>query len=90
MYILKNPVFHVVDEAMQYNAAQFLTKVTSENIVKALIRCWNKTYLGTCDCLRMDQGSQFVFKVFLYNVEAEDISFLPAPIESPTTMSHME
>ena len=90
MYISKKPVLHVVDEATHFCSALFLNKVSSSHVWKALLKCWSRVYLGPPDHLRIDQGSQFVSQEFLESCEAEGISVLPAPIESPSTMSHVE
>jgi len=91
MYITqKKPVLHIVDEATHFNAACFLTKVSSEKVWKAFMNCWTRTYLGPPDHLRIDQGSQFVSAEFLSNAESDGIKILEAPIESPMTMSHVE
>lgn len=54
------------------------------------LKCWSRTYLGPRGHLRIYQGSQFVSAEFLSNSEADGISVLQAPIESPTTMGHVE
>ena len=90
MYIGGKPVLHVVDEATHYSAAVFLKRMTAEETWKCLLRCWIRTYLGPPDHLRVDQGSNFVAKQFLSSAEAEGISVLEAPIESPNSMSHVE
>ena len=83
-------MFHVVDKATHYSAAMFMRRMTAEETRKCLLRCWIRTYLGPPDHLRVDQGSNFVAKQFLDSAEAEGITVLEAPIESPNTMSHVE
>ncbi len=90
MYLLKKPVLHIVDEATHFCTAMFLSKISTEKVWKTIMRCWNRVYLGPSDFLGVDQGSQFVSRDFLENGEADGISALQAPIESPTTMSHVE
>ena len=90
MYISKKPVLHVVDEATHFSAALFLTKVSSNHVWKAFLKCWSRVYMGPPDHMRVDQGSQFISKEFLDDCEAEGIMVLPAPVESPSTMSHVE
>lgn len=46
-------------------------------------------YLGQPDFLRVDQGSQFVSESKA-SYEADSITMMEAPVESPTTMSHVE
>ena len=90
MYIRNKPILHVVDEATHYAAATFLRSMSAEDTWKALLRCWIRTYLGPPDHLRVDQGSNFISKHFLASADAEGIKVLEAPIESPSTMSHVE
>ena len=89
-YINGKPVIHVVDEATHYQAALFLKRVTAEETWKAILKCWIRVYLGPPDHLRVDQGSQFISKHFKDSVDAEGITLLEAPIESPSTMSNVE
>ena len=90
MYIEGRPVLHVVDEATHYAAAIFLKKVTSEHTWKALLKCWSRVYIGAPDCIRVDQGSNFVSRHFLDCARTEDIEVIQAPVESPATMTHVE
>ncbi len=82
-YISNKPILHVVDEATHYNAALFLTKISSETVCRALLKCWSQIYLGPPDFLRVDQGSQFVSKEFTENAEADGITILPAQSNLP-------
>lgn len=67
-----------------------MKRQTAEATWKALLRCWSRLYLGPPDYLRIDQGSNFVAREFLESAEADGITVLQAPIESPSTMSHVE
>jgi hypothetical protein len=49
-----------------------------------------QTYLGPPDALRVDHGAKFMAKYFRGAAAAEGISLLPAPIECPTNMTHVE
>ena len=90
MYLSGRPVLHVVDEATHYSAASFLKRMTAEETWKCLLSCWIRTYLRPPDHLRVDQGSNLMGKQFLDSAEAEGVSLLQAPIESPCSMSHVE
>jgi len=90
MYLSNKYVLHVVDEATHYSAATFVKSNSSEDTWKALLRCWSRVYLGPPDHLRVDQGSNFISKHFKDCVDAEGITLLEAPIESPNSMSHVE
>lgn len=90
MFISKKPILHVVDEATHFMGAQFLKSHSSADVWKALLRCWSRLYLGPPDHLRIDQGSNFVSQEFLDCATTEGIIVLEAPIESPSTMSHVE
>ncbi|CDF37987.1 unnamed protein product [Chondrus crispus] len=84
------PLLHVVDEATHYTSAVFLNRQRASDTWKGLLRCWSRVYLGPPDFLRMDQGTNFIAKEFVESATAEGITVLPAPIESPSTMSHVE
>ena len=90
MYLSGRAILHIVDEATHYNAASFLRKMSSAETWKTIVRCWTAVYLGPPDFLRVDQGTNFVSKEFCASAEAEGIKVLPAPIESPETLSHVE
>ena len=90
MYINNKPILHVVDEATHFSSAQWLRKVSSSEVWKALLRCWCNVYLGPPDHLRIDQGSQFTSDEFKSLSESAGISILEAPVESPNSMSHVE
>lgn len=90
MYIHQKPVLHVVDESSHFAAAMFLRSMSAADTWDAITRCWSNVYLGPPDYLRIDQGSNFVAKEFRGLVAAEVIELMEAPIESPSTMSHVE
>ena len=90
MYINGKPILHVVDEATHYMSALFLRKVSSEETWKAIQRCWIRVYLGPPDNIRVDQGSNFVSQHFRNCTNSEGIQLLEAPVESPSTMTHVE
>lgn len=64
--------------------------MSTESVWKAIQETWSRLYLGPSDFLRIDQGSQFISREFMECTEAEGITVLQAPIESPTSMSHVE
>lgn len=90
MYLNSKPVLHIVDEATHFAAAAFLKRMTSYETWKTLLRCWTRVYLGPPDHLKVDQGSYFVLKVFLDCAQTAGISIIEAPVESPSTMTHVE
>ena len=90
MFLNHKPVLHVVDEATHYQSAAFLHKQKSNDVWKCFLRCWSRIYLGPPDFLDVNQGSNFISKDFLNNADAEGISVLPVPIESPHSISHVE
>ena len=90
MYLSGKPVLHAVDEATHFTAALFLRSMSSEDVWKALVKCWSDVYLGPPDFLRVDQGSNFVSNYFRTASSSDGIELLEAPIESPSTMSHVE
>lgn len=71
-------------------AAQFLRNQSADFVWKAILRCWSGLYLGPSDLFDIDQGSNFVAKVFLECAKADGVSILPALVESPSTMRHAE
>lgn len=90
MYINRRPILHVVDEATHYSSALFLPNASAKEIWRALRRCWIEIYLGPPDFLRIDQGSSFTSAEFQGAAASQSISILEAPVESPSTMSHVE
>lgn len=84
------PVLHVVDEATHYTSGLFLNRQRASDTWKALFRCWSRVYLGPPDFLRVDQGTNLIAKEFIDSADEEGITVLPAPIESPSTISHVE
>ena len=90
MYLSGKAVLHMVDEATHYSAAQFLKKQSTTEVWKAIRRCWLRVYLGPPDFLHVDQGSNLVSKEFMEEAEVEGIRIIEAPVESPSTMSHVE
>lgn len=90
MYINKDPVLHVIDEATHFMSACWLRKVSSKEVWNGLLRCWSNTYLGPPDFLRIDQGSQFVSSEFKSTADTARIQILETPIECPGSMSHIE
>ena len=90
MTIDKRPVLHMVDESTHFMTARWLPLMTSIETWKAIRRCCIDVYLGPPDFLRVDQGTNLVSKEFKENAAACDIMILEAPVESPSTMSHVE
>lgn len=90
MYINSRPVLHIVHEGTHFNAAQFLRNMTAQHVWKTLLKCWSRVYLGPPDFLHVDQGSNFVSAELAANATADGVTVLEAPIESPSTMSHVE
>ena len=89
-YIDNSPVLHLVDEETHFNAATFLRNVSTKEVWRSLKRCWIHSYLGPPDFLRIDQGSQFTSREFKGELDTWGIKSIDAPIESPSTMSHVE
>lgn len=67
-----------------------MTKVSTDNVWKGFLQYLSLMHLGTPDHLLVDQESQFVSKELLSYYEADGISVSEAPIESPSSMSHVE
>lgn len=90
VYIRNRPVTHVVGEAIHFAAAEYLQSMSPKDTWKAFLKRWSRAYLGPSEFLRVNQGSNFVSRKFLDSADAEDIVSFQAPIESPSTMSHVE
>jgi hypothetical protein len=90
MYIRQQPVLHVVDEATHFAAAMFMKNVSAKETWRLLTRCWSHVYMGPPDYLRVDQGTNFVSNEFRSLAETSSIRILEAPVECPSTMSHVE
>lgn len=63
--------------------------MTSFELGKSLIRCWNRLRLGLPDVLGVDQGGNLESKFLLDNAESEGLNILNSPIESSSTMFHL-
>lgn len=90
MHIAGRALLHVVDEATHFNAALFLRNQSSQCIWKSFLKCWSRVYLGPPDYLHVDQGSNFISVELSKCAQAEGITVVKAPIESPATMTHVE
>ena len=90
MFIGGKPLLHVVDEATHFTSACWLRKSTSKEVWKALLRCWSNIYMGPPDFLRVDQGTNFISEEFKELADTSGITLLEAPIECPSSLSHVE
>jgi len=90
MFLDSLPVLHVVDEATHFAAARFISRPAAKETWDALVECWISVYTGPPDFLRIDQGSNFMGDDFITNAQHQGITLLPAPVEAPTTMTHVE
>lgn len=90
MYIDGEPVLHIVDEATHFMSACFLRNSSTKEVWASIRKCWINVYLGPPDFLRVDQGSNLVSSEFKESAAGLDIVVLDAPVESPSTMSHVE
>jgi hypothetical protein len=90
MYLLEQPVLRVVDEATHFSSAMFLPSMTAKDTWNTLMTCWSDIYLGPPEFLRIDQGANFVAQLFQDKASEHVISQLKAPMESASTMSHVE
>lgn len=90
MYISQKPVLHVVCSHAKFQAASFLTNVSTKTIWNTLKRIWMHTFTGPPDVVRVDQGSSFVSKEFHDEAEFMGIKVEEAPIECPTSLSFVE
>lgn len=90
MFIEGKPILHIVDEATHFTAATWLDNSTSKEIWKSLLQCWTHIYIGPPYFLRVDQCSNFVSKEFKGLTDTAGIKLVEAPIEYPSTMSHVE
>ncbi|KHJ30810.1 hypothetical protein EV44_g3573 [Erysiphe necator] len=65
MFIDNSPILHIIDEATRYQAAQWLSNMTSEHVWDTLCYAWINTYLGPPDYIITDAGKNFLGKNFL-------------------------
>lgn len=90
MHLMGRAVLNVVDEATHFNGALFLKNQSFQTVGKSLVRCWLRIYLGLPDYLHIDQGTTLISKEFNECAEAEGITVLKAPFESPSTICYVE
>lgn len=89
-YIDGQPILHVVDEATRFQAARWLSRVTSESIWQALRRCWIDVYLGPPDVIAHDAGKNFMGRAFQANADMMHIKTKSIPVEAAHSMSIVE
>lgn len=90
MYIQGHPVLHCADRATNFQAARFLTKVSTECNWQTFMQMWVLVYLGAPDNQRHYQGSSFV-SPRLQEMSAEfGISCRPVGFEAENAMSVVE
>lgn len=90
MFLHGLPVFHMVDAATHFCAASFLrTQATSYIWKKIQIIC-TLVYLGPPDYLNVDQGSSYVSKEMISNLEESGTKLKEAPVENPGTIGVFE
>ena len=89
-HIDDKPVLHVVDEATDYQAARWLTKMTAEAVWQALRICWIDAYLGPPDIIAHDAGKNFVAQAFQDNADTIHVETKGIPVECPQSMAVVE
>ncbi len=62
----------------------------SNDVCKALRKCWSLVHFGPPDFLRVDQESNFFSEEFKTAARADGIEVLEALLESPEAMFHVE
>lgn len=89
-YIDAKPILHVVDEATNYQAAQWLPTVSSQSLWRALRICWIDVYLGPPDVIVHDAGKNFMAESFASNADLLHIRTKAVPVESANSMTVVE
>lgn len=90
VYFEKMPVLHIVCTGTRYQAASFLTEMSTKHVWDTIRRIWIHCYLGPPDRISVDQGSNFVSEEFFSEAEQYNIAVQVAPIECPTGIPHVE
>ena len=57
MYLVGKPVLHIIDEATRFSAARFLTKMSTDALWEAIVKCWSSVYTGSPYNVMVDEGS---------------------------------
>lgn len=92
MYIDNNgnkPILHKV-EATRFQAARWLTDISSQTVWNTLRSCWIDTYLGPPDVISHDIGTQFMSNEFKNLANSMAISTESAPIEAQKLIGIVE
>jgi hypothetical protein len=90
LYLSNRPVLHVVDAATAYNAARFLTSMTTEETWKTLKLCWIDTYLGPPDQITHDAGTNFASLEFKSTARTMGIVCREVPVEAHWSIGKVE
>lgn len=81
------PIFRVVEKATRYQAARWLTTVSSDAIWHALGTCWIDAYSEPPDIIGNDAGKQLMATMFHSNSKMLRIQKKSVPIETLISMS---
>ena len=90
MYIDNSPIFHVVDEATRFQAAKWLSNVSTKHTWDTLRLCWIDVYLGPPDYILHDAGKNFVSKKFQQLATSMTITTQSIPVEAHWSIGIVE
>ena len=85
IYLDGKPVLHIVDEAMRFYPARFLTKMSKDAIWDSIVLCWSSVYTRLPDNIMVDEGSQFR-KVFAELAALRDVNIQKSGVESHNSL----
>lgn len=81
MWLVGDPVVHVVDTNTGFQNAVFIENKTSEKIWEHFVHCWASTYVGYPNRIRLDQEMSFISEEFRAEAQLQGIELQFSGIE---------
>ncbi|CCU76925.1 integrase and RNaseH domain-containing protein [Blumeria hordei DH14] len=90
MWIINNPVLHVIDTATSFQAARFPKNMSAKTAWDTLRICWIDVYLGPPDYIMHDAGTNFASDEFRKSAKSMAINVKEVPIEAHNSIGKVE
>ena len=76
-------IFHMIDSATKYSAAQLITNKKAETVIQAMFNSWMITYFGSPHMFLSDNGDEFDNAAFREMCEKLNVQVATTAAESP-------
>jgi hypothetical protein len=90
MYIESRTVLHIIDEATRYNAARWLSNLSTKTTWDTLRMMWIDSYLGPPDFIVTDAGKNFISKEFSQLATSLGTTVVSVPVEAHWSIGAVE